>query len=183
MKKTYIAIPVILFIIIIGFLLFKNDKKLVPIGASQDQISFDGKNASFIIDSQTITLVNGKAEIIYIPGSASKDTIMYFGNEARGDLNGDGLEDTAFLITRDTGGSGLFYYVVVAMKNSDGYKTTNAFLIGDRIAPQSTEIRSKELYVNFAERNKDEPMVAIPSQGVTLFLRVTSDGILEKTIK
>jgi len=119
------------------------------------------------------------------PGSASMVTTRYFGNEAVGDLNGDGLADTAFLVSQDSGGSGLFYYVVVALKTPTGYKTTNAFLIGDRIAPQTTEINrsAHELYVNFAERKPGEPMTARPSQGATLALKVTPAGVLEGLMK
>ena len=87
----------------------------------------------------------------------------------------------AFLVTQETGGSGIFYYAVVALKTANGYKTTNAFFIGDRIAPQTTEINTsaKELYVNFAERKPGEPMTAQPSQGATLYLKVTPAGVLE----
>ena len=130
-------------------------------------------------------MANGVSEIPVAPGSASTVTTRYFGNEARGYLNGDGLEDVAFLITQDGGGSGLFYYVVVALKTQDGYKTTNAFLIGDRIAPQSTDINTsaKELDVNFAERKAGEPMTTQPSVGATLVLKVTPEGVLEGLMK
>jgi len=96
-------------------------------------------------------------------------------------LNGDGLQDVAFLVSQETGGSGIFYYAVVALKTATGYKTTNAFFIGDRIAPQTTEINTsaRELYVNFAERKVGEPMTAQPSQGATLYLKVTPAGVLE----
>jgi hypothetical protein len=95
------------------------------------------------------------------------------------------LPDTAFLVTQDRGGSGLFYFVVVALKTATGYTTTNAFLIGDRIAPQTTEINTsaQELYVNFAERNAGEPMTTKPSHGATLYLKVTADGVLEGLMK
>ena len=143
---------------------------------------FDPKDATINIDGQTITLVNGVFEIPVAPDSASVMTTAYFGNKAKGDLNGDGLEDTAFLITQDGGGTGLFYYVVAAIKAENGYQMTNAFFIGDRISPQTTEIRSDtgELSVNYAERNPEEPMTAQPSLGVTLRLKVNSEGTLEK---
>jgi hypothetical protein len=148
------------------------------------QQSFDGHNATFTIDGKSVTLVNGSSEQP-IEGSSAKVVTHYFGNEAKGDLNGDGMEDQAFLVTQSTGGSGTFYYVVVALKTSDGYKTTNAFLIGDRIAPQATEIRSDSmrLDVNYADRKPGEPMTATPSQGKTLLLKVTDAGVLEGLMK
>ena len=62
---------------------------------------------------------------------------------------------------------------------------TNGFFIGDRIAPQTTQINSsaKELYVNYAERKAGEPFTTRLSQGVTKYLKVTSDGILEGLMK
>ncbi len=147
--------------------------------------AFNGKNSTFAIDGENVTLVNGLSETSAATGSASKIITRYFGNEATGDLSGDGRADTAFLVTQSVGGSGLFYYVVVALKTPTGYKTTNAFLIGDRIAPQTTEIHSgsRELYVNFAERKAGEPMTAKPSVGATLFLKVTPNGVLEGLMK
>ncbi len=185
MNKNLNIVLVVLVIVGVGAYFFINrSSENVKITQQPQQLAqgsaFDGRSASFAVDDRTVTLVNGFSEIP-IANSSSKITTRYFGNEATGDLNGDGLPDQAFLITQNTGGGGTFYYVVVAMKNAGGYKTTNAFLIGDRIAPQSTEIHSdsQELYVNFAERKPGEPMTTQPSIGVTLFLKVTPDGVLE----
>jgi len=91
----------------------------------------------------------------------------------------------AFIVTQSTGGSGLFYYAVVALNTPTGYKTTNAFFIGDRISPQSTEIHSdsEELHINFAERKAGEPFTTPPSVGAVLLLKVTSSGMLEGLMK
>jgi hypothetical protein len=144
-----------------------------------EALPFDPQNATYMIDGQPVTLVNGVSEVEAAPGSATKTTTRYFGNEARGDLNGDGQEDLAYLITYDGGGSGLFYFVAAAIKGADGYKITNPFLVGDRVAPQTTEIVSGELRVNYATRGQGEPMTAQPSVGVTMRLKVTPAGALE----
>lgn len=132
----------------------------------------DYKNATYIIEGQPVTLADGRAETATAPGSASKTVTQYFGNDATGDLNADGTPDTAFLLTQSGGGSGTFYYAVVALKTSDGYQGTNAILLGDRIAPQTTEIRNGQLIVNYADRKSGEPMTASPSMGVSKYLRV-----------
>lgn len=151
----------------------------------EDTFLSQGKNASFMVDEELVTLVNGVSEVPAAPGSATKVVTRYFGNEATGDVNDDGLEDFAFLVTRDTGGTGLFYYAVVILQVPGGFKATNAFLVGDRIAPQSTDIPSdaRELRVNFVERKQGEPMSARPSVGVTLYLKVTPEGVLEGLMK
>ncbi len=181
-KKGVLIILVLLFAAgAVIYFAAGNPVKAPESAVTQTETMFDGRNATFSIEGQSVTLANGISEKPAAPGSASKITTRYFGNEAKGDLNGDGLQDVAFLITEDSGGSGLFYYVVVALKTAEGYKTTNAFLVGDRIAPQTTEIHadSKELYVNFAKRKDSEPMTARPSVGTTLFLKVTPAGVLE----
>ena len=98
-----------------------------------------------------------KSEVAAAPGSASKITTQYFGNSAEGDLNGDGIPDTAFILTQNSGGSGTFYYVVAALKVSGVYRGTKpAILLGDRIAPQSTEIKDGEVVVNYSTRNAND---------------------------
>lgn len=142
---------------------------------SQDQVAVpqaDYKNVTYVIEGQSVTLTGGRAETVAAPGSASKTATQYFGNETTGDLNNDGMPDVAFLLTQDAGGSGTFYYVVVALKTSDGYQGTNAILLGDRIAPQTTEIREGQLIVNYADRKPDEPMTTQPSVGVSKYLKV-----------
>lgn len=140
------------------------------------------KNISYKINGVDITLINGLAETEIAPGSASKLITRYFGNEAHGDLNADGLEDVAFLLTQDGGGSGTFYYIAAALKASVGYQGTNAIFLGDRIAPQTTEIKNGEIIVNYADRKPGEPMTSQPSVGVSKYLKV-ENGVLTEVNK
>lgn len=138
------------------------------------------RNATYLIDGREITLVSGMAEGgVMQQGAATKTITRHFGNEAYGDVNGDGVSDIAFLLTQDAGGSGTFYYVAVALKIGDGYKGTNAVLLGDRVAPQPTEIRDGVIIVNYAERAPGEPMTARPSMGVSKYLRVVDGRLVE----
>jgi hypothetical protein len=132
----------------------------------------DYKNATYVIEGQPVALVDGRAETPAAPGSASMVVTQYFGNEATGDLNGDGTPDVVFLLTQNSGGSGTFYYVVAALETAGGYEGTSAVLLGDRVAPQTTEIRDGQVIVNYAERRADEPMTARPSIGVSKYLKV-----------
>lgn len=141
--------------------------------------AMDYKNINYTFDNQIIKLTDGRSETEVAPGSASKVVTQYFGNEARGDVNGDGKLDVAFLLTQSGGGSGTFYYVVVAQRTIDGYKGTNAVLLGDRIAPQTTEIKNGQIIVNFADRKEGEPMTAQPSVGVSEYLKIDG-GVLVK---
>lgn len=134
----------------------------------------------FIIEGQLVTLVKGRAETPVAPDSASKMVTQYFGNVATGDLNGDAVPDVAFILTQSGGGSGTFYYVVVTLVATDGsYQGTNAVLLGDRIAPQMTEIRNGQVIVNYADRGAGEPMTAQPSFGVSKYLKVVGTALVE----
>lgn len=141
------------------------------------------KNTSYDIEGQRITLQNGQSitndsEL----GSSSKKVIKYFGNELRIDIDGDNKEDTAFLLTTNTSGTGTFYYLVVALNKDGGYIGTNGVLLGDRIAPQTTEFRNGEIVVNYAERKPGEPMTTKPSIGVSRYFNIT-DGTLVEILK
>jgi len=124
----------------------------------------------------TITATN-PAQVSGTFRDVTPQRMTYFGNEATGDLNGDGKPDTAFIVTSQPGGSGTFFYVIVALRTATGYTGTNAVLLGDRIAPQTTEIRGGELIVNYADRRPDEPFTAQPSVGKSMYLKVLN-GVL-----
>ena len=132
----------------------------------------DYKNIEYVIAGTSIKLTNGVSETEAAPSSASKIITRYFGNEARKDLNADGREDVAFLLTQETGGSGTFFYVVAALAQADGgYIGSQALFLGDRIAPQTTESGpGKTIIVNYADRAPGEKFSARPSIGKSIYL-------------
>ncbi len=186
----YLGISVLLCVAILVFLFYP--RPMIDSSSDADifngpttAFTFDPKNTTYIIEGQSVALSNGVSETESAIGLASKTITRYFGNEAYGDVDGDDDNDLVFLITQSTGGTGTFYYAAVAYRTPTGYKLTNTFFVGDRIAPQSTEIKedSKEIHINFAERKKGEPMTAEPSVGATLLLKVTPEGVLEGLMK
>ena len=105
------------------------------------------------------------------PVKIGENGTQYFGNELKKDLNGDGREDVAFIITSQPGGSGTFYYLAGAIATSSGYVGTDAVFIGDRIAPQTTESGpGREVIVNYADRKPSDPFTTPPSVGKSLYL-------------
>ncbi len=174
LKRNFLFLIVIVVLFIVATILFfKVDRPMVYAPTS------NFKDATYDIEGQKITLKNGFAQTKVSPESISKITTEYFGNEAVGDLNADGISDVAFLVTQDGGGSGTFFYVVVALGSKKGYTGTNAVFIGDRIAPQTTEIRDGQIIVNYAERGADEPMSVRPSFGVSKYLKIINTKLIE----
>lgn len=130
----------------------------------------DVKNSSYIIDGETFLLVNGKAEKETTPGSATKHAVSIFGEPIYGDLTGDGKNDAAVMLVSNPGGSGAFYYATLAIATGSTYTTTNTLLLGDRIAPQTVEVRDSRAVFNYAERKANEPMTTQPSIGKSLWI-------------
>lgn len=170
--KTSVIVGVLAAFIIVGGTWFWLSKNI----AAPQSTSASYKNATYIFAGKPITLVNGHAEESAAPGSASKIVTDYFGNEVKLDLDGDGREDVAFLLTQQTGGAGTFYYVVAALNTPSGYKGSHAVLLGDRIAPQTTELsrnpsHKNVIVVNYADRAPGESFAVQPSLGKSVWLK------------
>ena len=140
------------------------------------------RNAEYMIEGQRIKLADGLAEADIPPGSASRIVTRYFGNELTTDLNDDGREDVVFLLTQQRGGSGTFFYAVAALNTEAGYLGSDGYLLGDRIAPQTTVVsrnpRHKNvIMVNYGDRRPDEPMTAQPSVGKSVYLKLDAETV------
>lgn len=143
----------------------------------------DPKNTTYTIDGSWVTLTNGTTEITITTTTATKMKIATFGEPVYGDISGDGVPDAAMLLTINSGGSGTFYYVVAAIKNSDGYSGTNAVLLGDRIAPQTIEIKKDLIFANYAVRRANEAMTVRPSVGVTKYIKYENNALMVANAK
>ena len=188
MKKMLLIVLMIVIIGGIGYLIYKTmsekTETIVPTTTATStttiqNITEDPRNATYLIGNDSITLINGKSEKVIVLGSASKTITQYFGNEVKADFNGDGLIDTAFLLTQNSGGSGTFYYIAAVLGTNDSYKGTNAILLGDRIAPQATGFQNGEIIANYADRKPGEPMTATPSVGVSRYFKISSNKLIE----
>jgi NlpE C-terminal OB domain len=125
----------------------------------------DVRSVTFEIDGAAVTLHDGHAEQPAAPGSRTQIVTDVFGTPVERDVDGDGDRDAVMFLVRDSGGSGTFYYVAATLATNEGVVGTNAPLLGDRIAPQSLEVRHGLIVVNIAARGPDEPMSASPSVG------------------
>jgi heat shock protein HslJ len=176
MKKN-ILLALGIFLIVVGIFLFSFIKTSSPFA--------DVRDITYLIEGQSVTLTGGVATIPVAPGSASKVTVQLFGEPVYGDLNGDGdATDAAVTLVTNTSGSGTFYYAVLAIKKGEIYHTTNAILLGDRIAPQTVELTKGQAIYNYAERNTGEPMTTPPSIGKSLFVKYdTKTNTIEELVQ
>jgi hypothetical protein len=142
----------------------------------------DYRSAAYVIEGQRIKLADGLADADASPGSASRIVTRYFGNELKTDLNDDGREDVVFLLTQQRGGSGTFFYAVAALNTETGYLGSDGYLLGDRIAPQTTVVsrnprHTNVIVVNYADRRPDEPMTTQPSVGKRVYLKLNAETV------
>lgn len=161
MKKTY-SVLALVFLLAVSFIVFKY--------RSSNEVA-NYKDITYKVEGQPVTLKDGISEVS-IPNSSSKVVTRYFGNEVISDFDKDGRPDVAFLLTQNTGGSGTFYYVVVALNKPEGFVGGDATILGDRIAPQTTEINAKGfIVVNYADRKPGESFVVAPSVGKSIWFK------------
>lgn len=183
-KRIYLAAVGIVLLMIAFFLFFRLiGARPEPEMASQSDTGAIGDivNNIYSLDNKEVRLVDGYAAESIDEG-ASSEIIRYFGNAATGDLNGDGSDDQVFLLTRDGGGSGTFYYIAAALAVDGGYQGLNALFLGDRIAPQTTEIKDGRVIVNYADRAAGEPFSVSPSIGVSRYFEIINDWLTEINI-
>ena len=146
MSKIIIAF-IIIVVVGVGCWIYQSITEESSITIPEEELVTDPLNATYIIEGDEFTLVDGKAEKEIVPGAASKIRINVFEANTKGDVNEDGLDDTVVLLTYNAGGSGTFYYVAVALAGDNKCNGTNAVLLGDRIAPQTTNFMNGEIIV------------------------------------
>lgn len=136
-------------------------------------------DAAFEIDGTPVRLKGDTATEVIDEGAATMTVTSVFGEPVYGDLDGDGTPDAALLLTRDAGGSGIFYYASAALLHDGAYEGLNAIPLGDRVGPQDIRIENGAILVDYADRKPGEPMTAPPTVGVTKHLRVDEGRLIE----
>jgi len=124
-------------------------------------------NATYVIDSRKIALVNGFSEMPAAPESSTTITTEVWGTPEYADLNGDGKDDAALILIHSTGGSGTFYYVVAAIWREDGYQGTSAVFLGDRIEVRNIAINNNRITVALLDRKNRDSFSTPPSVAST----------------
>lgn len=127
----------------------------------------DLSNATFQFEDGPITLKKGTNEQEVAPGSAATQETTLTNIVGYGELNGDKKEDAAAIIVQNGAGSGIFFYVVGYISSPTTYKGTSALFLGDRISPESIDIKGEVITVTYLDRKPDEAYDAEPTVRTT----------------
>lgn len=184
MQAKQVGAVAVVAVVVAGALWMLRERVLFSRGPQANTNAATGisspRDVTLVIEGQPVTLVDGMAQTPAAADAASLVVTKYFGNAVQADFNADGMPDAAFIITQSSGGTGTFFYLAAAVGSASGFAGTNAVLLGDRIAPQTTEYREGTIIVNYAERMPGEPMTADPSVGVSKYFRLIN-GRLEES--
>jgi heat shock protein HslJ len=106
------------------------------------------------------------------PGSASVPRVDFLGDlVARGDLNGDGRDEAAVVLTTNYGGSGVFFYVAVVARNGEENRNIATRGIGDRVQVRGLRIEEHRLLVDLVRAGAKDASCC-PTEVVTLAFRL-----------
>lgn len=108
--KAILVLVLVCVVATVGYVVVTgSDKAKMPMQGEVKIVDADYKNIAYTIEGTSVRLTNGYNEFVTAPNSASKVITRYSGNELITDLDDDGDNDVAFVVTQETGGSGVFY--------------------------------------------------------------------------
>jgi hypothetical protein len=139
--------------------------------------AIDPANATYHIESDDVTLVDGRSEVPVAPGSATKTVTILTERRSYGDLDGAGASDAGVVLVQDPGGSGTFYYLAGLRAGAGGAAPT--VFLGDRIVVDGVSVAHGRLTVAYLERRPDDPFAATPTVPVTRTFVLVDGALVE----
>ena len=138
----------------------------------------DPANATYGIETDDVTLVDGRSEVPVAPRSATQTVTVLSVRRAYGELAGAGAADAGVVVTQDPGGSGTFYYLA-ALRGSAGAGAADTVFLGDRIIVDDVSVAHGRLTVSYLIRRPSEPFAATPTVPVRRSFVLENDSLIE----
>ncbi len=110
-----------------------------------------------------------------IPGSAAVILTQVIHKPVYVDLDGDNIKEAVTILMQQTGGTGTFYYLVVA---DDGDKIIESYFLGDRIKIVSVKVVNNIIIVEYFEREPGQPMASKPTVKVSKKFKLAGEKIV-----
>lgn len=95
----------------------------------------------------------------WVEGSSSRPQVMLLDDiSAAGDLDGDGVDDHAYLLNLVMGGTGQLLYLAAVTDAADSNSTIVASLVGDRVKIRQLAIRNGQVWLDVLQAGPDDAM-------------------------
>lgn len=135
--------------------------------SSTDVISESVRNLTYTgIYTDAVTLEDGTyTGEPFVPGSASRPTVDLV-QVAVGDLNGDGVQDAAVVLTENSGGSGSFVYLAAVVDDAGSMTNVATVLLGDRWEINSLTVTDGQIALDALRPGATDPLCC-PSENVS----------------
>ncbi|MDP2727505.1 MAG: hypothetical protein Q8P59_08155 [Dehalococcoidia bacterium] len=128
------------------------------------------------LPSGSVKLQEGVYREKVVPGAASEVVIRLSDFKASGDLDSDGVEDTAVVLVNSGGGSGTFFTLEAVLNQQGAPKHAASQLLGDRVKLNSLSIASGEVVVKMVTHGPTDPLCC-PTQEVIQRYKLQGDKL------
>ena len=116
------------------------------------------------------------------PDSASIPRVDFLGDlVARGDLDGDGEDEAAVMLTTTFGGTGVYHYIAVVDQLAGENRNIDTRLVGDRVQLRGMRIEEGYLVLDLVRAGPGDPGCC-PTEVVTLQYRL-QDGTIGEPVQ
>jgi heat shock protein HslJ len=108
----------------------------------------------------SVTLVNGRWEgEPYVEGAVARPALQFVRDfRLVGDLDQDGDEDAAVLVSLTSGGSGEMVYLAVVLREDTTMRHAASALLGDRVQVRAASIDGNRIAVSLVQAGKSDAM-------------------------
>jgi len=114
-------------------------------------------------------------------GNTSRPTVRLVRDIiAKGDMNGDGKDETVVLLLEDSGGSGSFLYIAVLVRRSDMIENRGTILAGDRVQVRNMRIAGGRLIMDMVQHGPGDAMCC-PTQKARRSWTLAGNDLVEGT--
>ncbi len=115
-------------------------------------------------------------------GTTVKPTVVLSPRRESGDLDGDGVPETALVLTSEPGGSGSFVYLAIAAWRGDRVVNLATTLLGDRVRVRALRIAGGKVLVDVQQGAPGDP-ACCPTQLATRTFTLKAGQLAEGPVK
>ena len=133
------------------------------------------RNAEYVLDGRRVRLQDGKLMKKLEVGSANETWLLH-DPIAFGDLNGDGLEDAAVVLSYSGGGSGTFFDLFAVLNQNGTPDAVGSRDLGDRVRIKSLEITDGDIVLMMVAHGPDDGLCC-PTQDTVVYFHLHGDDL------